>query len=240
MKSFILLCLLSSVSLFSQKIITPENVNLNQKMIKDETSKAIWYAENAGQKIEIGSIVTELKKLNKTDLLIKTSVMMKQAPDASWTDSTIVKAANFLPAYHSSYNSMRDMVVKSGKNKVSGYYLDKKSQKKDIIDTEAVHYFDSSSYPMLIRFLPLKENYSTEISIFDYNPKAHKNGVIKAYVEEVKKTDYKGKTVWAVKTTDDISNKTSTTTYYIDPETRKIVKQDMDMGGRKMFLEITQ
>ncbi|AZA80733.1 hypothetical protein C1637_12085 [Chryseobacterium lactis] len=238
MKSFIVLLLISSTSLFSQKIITPENVNIDQKMIKDETTESVWYAENAGQKIEIGSIITELKKLNKTDLLIKTMVKMKQMPDAKWTDSTIVKTANFLPSYHSSYNSMRDMVLKSGKNKVTGYYLDKKSGKKDLIDTEAVHYFDSSSYPILIRFLPLQENYSSEISIFDYNPKAEKNGVIKAYVTSVKKAEYKDKPVWAVQTTDDISNKTSTTTYYIDPETRKVVKQEMDMKGRKMFLEV--
>jgi hypothetical protein len=60
---------------------------------------------------------------------------------------------------------------------------------------------------------------------------------MKAYIINVQKTDYKGKQVWAVKTHDDISNKTTTTTYYIDPETRKILKQDMDMGGRKMFIE---
>lgn len=240
MKTFIFILLISSTHLFSQKLLTPANSGIDSNLIKDETSESVWYAENAGAKIEIGSIITELKKLNRTDLLIKTTVKMKQAPDANWTDSTIVKTLDFAPQYHSSYNSMRDMVLRFGKNKVTGYYLDKKSQKKDLIDTDAVNYFDSSSYPMLIRFLPLKENYSSEISIFDYNPKANKNGVIKAYVVEVKKTDYKGKPVWVVKTDDDISNKTTTTTYFIDPETRKIVKQEMDMAGRKMFLEIVK
>jgi hypothetical protein len=238
MKTFIFLLLISSTHLFSQQLLTPQNAGINSKLIKDETSEAIWYADNAGSKIEIGSIITELKKVNKTDLLIRTTVKLKQAPDAKWTDSTLVKISDFTPIYHSSYNMMRDMVLKSGKEKVSGYYLDKKTSKKDLIDLPATQYFDSSSYAMLIRFLPLKENYSNEISIFDYNPKSEKKGMMKAYILDTQKTEYNGKPVWAVKTNDDISNRTSTVTYYIDPETRKIVKQDMDMAGRKMFLEM--
>ncbi|KFF24105.1 DUF3108 domain-containing protein [Chryseobacterium vrystaatense] len=239
MRTFLVCLLISSVNLFSQKLITPTNSPVDPKLIKDETSEAVWYAENAGQKIEIGSIITELKKLNKTDLLIRTTVKLKKAPDAKWTDSTIVKTANFQPVYHSSYNMMRDMVLKSGKTKVTGYYLDKKSQKKEAIEMEAADYFDSSSYPMMIRFSPLKENYTTEISIFDYNPNA-KKGKIKAYILDVKKVDENGKKVWAVKTTDDIADKTSIVTYYIDPETRKILKQDIDMNGKKMTMETIQ
>ncbi|MDQ0067861.1 DUF3108 domain-containing protein [Chryseobacterium lathyri] len=239
MKTFLVLLLVSSINLFSQKLLTPSNSNIDPKLIKDETSEAVWYAENAGTKIEIGNIITELKKLNKTDLLIKTTVKLKQAPDAKWIDSTIVKTANFQPVYHSSFNMMRDMVLKSGKTKVTGYYLDKKSQKKDLIEMDAADYFDSSSYPMLIRFSPLKENYTADLSIFDYNPDA-KKGLIKAYILDVKKTDYNGKKVWAVKTTDDIKDKTTIVTYHIDTETRRILKQDIDLGGRKMILETIQ
>ncbi|WP_160136081.1 hypothetical protein [Chryseobacterium sp. c4a] len=240
MRTFLCLLLLSSTHFFSQNLLTPKNSGIDSKLIQDETSEMLWYAENAGTKIEIGSITTELKKLNKTELLIKTMVKLKQTPDAKWTDSTIVKSSDFSPIYHSSYNSMRDMALKSGKDKVTGYYLDKKSQKKDIIDLPATHYFDSSSYVMLIRFLPLKEHYTSEISIFDYNPKSEKKGMMKAYILETQKSEYKGKPVWMVKTTDDINNKSTIVTYYIDPITRKIVKQDIDMGGRKMLMETIQ
>ncbi len=237
MKTILFLLIISSANFFSQTLLTPKNAGIDSKLIKDETSEAVWYAENAGTKIEIGSIITAIKRLNKTDLLIKTMVKMKQVPDAKWTDSTLVKTLDFSPIYHSSYNTNRDMVLKSLKDKVTGYYLDKKTQKKDVIDIPAVHYFDSNSYPMLIRFLPLKENYTAEISIFDYNPKSEKKGMMKAYILNTQKTEYQGKPVWVVKTNDDISNKTTTTTYYIDVVTRKIVKQDMDMAGRKMSLE---
>ncbi|EJL72473.1 DUF3108 domain-containing protein [Chryseobacterium populi] len=236
MKTFLVFLLIGSTHLFSQKLLTPSHNNIDPKLIKEETSEAVWYAENAGAKIEIGTIITDLKKLNKTDLLIRTTVKMKQAPDASWVDSTIVKTANFQPVYHSSFNSMRDMVLKSEKNKVTGYYLDKKAQKKDNIEIPAADYFDSNSYSVLIRFSPLKEHYTDEISIFDYNPDA-KKGVIKAYIQDVQKTEYNGRKVWAVKTTDDIKDKTVIVTYYIDTETRKILKQDIDLGGRKMTME---
>jgi len=237
MKTILFLLILSSANFFSQKLLTPENSGINSKLIQNETSEAVWFAENAGTKIEIGSIITEIKKLNKADLLIRTTVKMKQAPDAQWTDSTLVKTSNFSPIYHSSYNSMRDMVLKSEKDKVTGYYLDKKSQKKDVIEIPADYYFDSSSYAQLIRYLPLKEHYTTEISIFDYNPKSEKKGMMKAYILDTQKTEYKGKPVWAVKTNDDISNRATAVTYYIDAATRKIVKQDIEMAGRKMYLE---
>ncbi|MCW1960574.1 hypothetical protein [Chryseobacterium viscerum] len=240
MRTILFLLILSSANFFSQKLLTPENSGINSKLIQDETSEAVWFVENAGTKIEIGSIITEIKKLNKADLLIRTTVKMKQAPDAQWTDSTLVKTSNFSPVYHSSYNSMRDMVLKSEKDKVTGYYLDKKSQKKDIIEIPATNYFDSSSYALLIRYLPLKESYTAEISIFDYNPKSEKKGMMKAYILDTQKSEYKGKPVWVVKTNDDISNQLTIVTYYIDPATRKIVKQDMDMAGKKMSLETIQ
>jgi len=237
MRTFLILLIIGSANFFSaQSILAPSNVKLDSKYIQDESSEVSWIMENAGSKIEIGKVMTELKKLNKKDLLIKTTVKMKQAPEA-WVDSTIIKISDFQPVYHSSFNSMRNMSLTFNKNKVTGYYLDKKTQKKDMIDeTTTSAYFDSNSYPALIRFLPLKENYTSEISIFDYNPTA-KKGVIKAYIEKVEKGEYNGKKVWIVKTTDDIQDRKTESTYYIDADTRKVLKQEINAGGRKMIME---
>jgi len=229
---------MSSAHFFSaQNLLSPANVKLDSKYISDESSEVSWTMENAGSKIEIGKVTTDFKKLNKKDLLIKTTVKMKQSTEA-WVDSTIVKISDFLPVYHSSFNSMRNMSIRFNKNKATGYYLDKKTQKKDIIIDEATNsrYFDSNAYPALIRFLPLKENYKAEISIFDYNPTA-KKGIIKAYIEKVEKAEYNGKKVWVVKTTDDIQYRKTESTYYIDMITRKVLKQEINAGGRKMIME---
>jgi hypothetical protein len=228
---------MSSAQFFAQKTLTPSNTRLESKFIKDETSNAIWYAQQGDQKMEIGKITNEVKKVDKTTLLIKTSVKMNQAPDKPWVDSTLVKISNFQPIYHSSYNMMRDMTLKFEKNKATGYYLDKKTQKKDQIDEKiSTEYFDSNSYPGLIRFLPLKEHYSTEMPIFDYNPAA-KKGVVKAYLEDVNKGELNGKKVWIVKTTDDIQDRKTIVTYYIDVTTREVLKQEIDSNGRKMVME---
>lgn len=237
MRTFLILLIIGNANFFSaQTLLSPSNIKLDSKYIQEESSEVSWTMENAGSKIEIGKVTTELKKLNKKHLLIRTTVKMKQSPEA-WVDSTIIKISDFQPVYHSSFNSMRNMSLTFGKNKVTGYYLDKKTQKKDIIDevTNSA-YFDSNSYPALIRFLPLKENHTSEISIFDYNPTA-KKGVIKAYIEKVEKGDYNAKKVWIVKTTDDIQDRKTESTYYIDIGTRKILKQEINAGGRKMIME---
>ena len=228
---------MSSAHFFAQKTLNPNNVKPESKFIKDETSDAVWYAEKGDQKMEIGKVTTQVKKVDKATLLIKTTVKMNQAPETLWVDSTLVKTSNFQPIYHSSYNSMRDMSLKFGKNKVTGYYLDKKTQKKDNINENiSVDYFDSNSYPGLIRFLPLKEHYSTEMPIFDYNPTA-KKGVIKAYIEDVNKGELNGKKVWIVKTTDDIQDRKTVVKYYLDINTREVLKQEIDANGRKMVME---
>lgn len=237
MRTFLILLIIGSANYFSaQNLLLPSNVKLDSKSIQEESSEVSWTMENAGSKIEIGKVTTEFKKLNKKDLLIITTVKMKQAPEA-WVDSTIIKISNFQPVYHSSFNSMRNMALTFDKNKVTGYYLDKKTQKKDLIDEATISaYFDSNSYPALIRFLPLKENYTAEISIFDYNPTA-KKGVIKAYIEKVEEGEYNGKKVWIVKTTDDIQDRKTESIYYIDTITRKVLKQEINAGGRRMIME---
>jgi hypothetical protein len=237
MRIFLVILIISSAQFFAQKSLSPNTVQLESKYIKDETSNAVWYAAKGDQKMEIGKVTTQVKKVDKATLLIKTTVKMNQAPETLWVDSTLVKTSNFQPIYHSSYNSMREMSLKFGKNKVTGYYLDKKTQKKDNINENvSSEYFDSNSYPGLIRFLPLKEHYSTEMPIFDYNPTA-KKGVVKAYVEDVNTGELNGKKVWIVKTTDDIQDRKTIVTYYIDVVTREVLKQDIDANGRKMVME---
>lgn len=237
MRTFLILLIIGSANFVSaQNLLLPSNVKLDSKYIQEESSEVSWTMENAGAKIEIGKVTTEFKKLNKKDLLIRTTVKMKQAPEA-WVDSTIVKISDFQPVYHSSFNSMRNMSLTFNKNKVTGYYLDKKTEKKDLInEATTAAFFDSNSYPALIRFLPLNENYTTDISIFDYSPTA-KKGVVKAYIEKVEKGEYNGKKAWIVKTTDDIQDRKTESIYYIDSATRKVIKQEINASGRKMVME---
>lgn len=231
-----------SAQVFSQKnFLSPINNPANKSLIKSETSEMSWFMLTDSLKIEIGNVQTKIQK-EKERIYIITTVNMKQSP-TKWIDSTIVGTTNFKPIYHSSFNQQRDIVLKFGK-KITGYYLDKKTEIRTRISEESdTPFFDSNFYPQLIRLLPLKDGYSNTISIFDYNPSS-KIGVITATVKNTEETtiNFNGqkKQVWKVETTDDISNNSGISTYYIDTSTRKILKQEIDFGGRKMLMELVE
>lgn len=232
----------TSVQTFAQeKVLSPANNTANKKFMKSETSLMNWFMLQDTLKIPIGSVQTQIQK-GKEQLYIITTVNMKQMP-APWVDSTIVGMKDFKPMYHSSYNQQRDMVLKF-EEKVTGYYLDKQTASKTAISEVANKpFFDSNFYPQLIRMLPLKNGYANTISIFDYNPKG-KTGLLKATVKNTEgitmSFNGKKKQVWKVTVTDDLSNNTAITTYYLDKSTRQLLKQEIDFGGRKMLMELVE
>jgi hypothetical protein len=218
-----------------QYLQTPGNNQVDLSFIKNENYSMIWYAMKDTSKIEMAKVDTKISKTG-TLITVTTTVKMKNMPD--WTDETQVAYPSLAAVKHSSFNTQRDMVLDFGKqNTVTGYYLDKAQDKKTEINEKTEgKFFDSNFYPQLICWLPLKENYTTEIALFDYNPKSAV-GVMKAYITGTKKGTYNNKAVWMVSVTDDISEKKSVSKYYIDVTTREVLKQEIDAGGRKMMLE---
>ena len=160
---------------------------------------------------------------------------------ALWVDSTIADVKTFRPIHHASYNMQRDMVLNFGRI-VSGFYNYKSKEQNIIIsDTTTNSYFDSNIYPSLIRWLPLKEGYTKDISIYDYNPSG-KIGVIKAYIKEVSSGTYKSiklgiRQVWIVTVKDEIGDQANDASiYYVDKSDRKFWKQEIKSAGRVMFM----
>jgi hypothetical protein len=228
-----------SLNSFAQdSTITPLNNSFDPELIKNENYEMTWSMEIDTSKIEIGKIRTEIKKI-KNNVLIITSVKLNQA-QTKWIDTTLAEINNLKPIYHSSYNQQRDMVLNFNK-KVTGYYFDKRTNTKSVIaESTSGSYFDSNIYPQLIRWLPLNNDYHKTISIFDYNPSA-KTGVIKAFIKNVEKGKVPGtrdKDVWVVKVTDEISDNKVIMTFYIDINNRQIIRQEVDMQGRKMIMEL--
>ena len=232
---FVFGCVLNGIS--QETPLSPINNNANVDLLKSETHKMSWYMVQDSLEIQIGDILTEIQK-NKDNISIITSVNMSQS-SSKWIDSTVVSINNFKPIYHSSYNQQRDMVLKFNK-KITGYYLDKQTNiKTQIFETADKPFFDSNFYPQLIRLLALKEGYTNTIHIFDYNPKS-KTGVITATIKNTIETtiEYEGEVrhVWRVETSDDITDNTTKSFYFIDKSTRQLLKQEIDFGGRKMIL----
>lgn len=245
MKKFICFSLfilgISNQAASQEKLLNPQNIFTNLNLLKSDTSKMSWSMVKDSIEISIGDIFTEIKN-GKDSVTIITTVTMKQSSN-NWVDSTIVETKNYKPIYHSSYNQQRDMVLQFG-DKVTGYYLDKKSNIRTKISEEVDKpFFDSNFYPQLLRILPLKNGYSRTISIFDYNPKSN-IGVITATIKSTEETTIKHhgklKQVWKVETTDEISNNSAIITYYIDMITRKLLKQELDIGGIKMIMRLDE
>ncbi|WP_295230784.1 hypothetical protein [uncultured Chryseobacterium sp.] len=218
-----------------QTVQTPEKNQVDGSLIKNEVYSMIWYALKDTAKVEIGKVETQILKSGK-NITVSSTVKMKNMPD--WKDETVAEFSNFSPVKHTSFNVQRDILLDFGKeNTVTGYYLDKtKNNRTEINETTEGKFFDSNLYTQLIRWLPLKEGYTTEMAIFDYNPASGK-GIMKAYITGTKKGTYKNKPVWMVSVTDDISQQKAVSTYYIDSKTRELLKQEIDMGPRKMVME---
>ncbi|AWM15356.1 hypothetical protein DI487_13735 [Flavobacterium sediminis] len=224
---------------FGQAPLSPQNNPVDYSLVKNESSKMKWFVLQDTMKIEIGTIQTDVQKKGN-ELIVISTIDLNRSP-VKWVDSTIVKTDRFKPVYHSSYNQQRDMALHF-KEEITGYYLDKMNNKKVMILEKADEsYFDSNFYPQLIRWLPLKEGYSDIISIFDYNPVA-KIGVITATITQVKDSTLLShglpKETWIVTTTDDISDNEVVSTYYIEKSSRKVLKQEIDIKGKKMLMEL--
>lgn len=216
-----------------EKIQSPEHNEIIEKLIKNEEYEMNWFAVRDTAKIEIGKVFTKIAK-TKNIIKVITTVKMKNRPD--WVDETVAELPNLNPVKHTSFNTQRDIELNFGKQ-TTGYYLDKKDSKKiDIKEETTGSFFDSNIYPQIIRWLPLKENYKTEMTIFDYNL-VTKAAILKANITNTKKGFLAGKSVWIITVTDGISQNKTINTYYIDSQTNQFLKQEIDMEKNKMIME---
>ena len=239
MKQFVSVLFLSVLFFQSNAQVNgPSNITFDSSMIKNEEYTLTWYMLQDTLKHEMGKVTTRILK-DEDEILFITNVKMQRAT-SPWIDSTIVKTKDFAPIYHASQNQNRDMAMHYNKG-VKGFYLDKKTKQKIELDESPTgSYFDSSSYPYLIRWLPLEEGYRQTIQIFDFNPNA-KTGLLKVDIKEVSEVELslkKGNTrAWKVYVTDEISNNQVNNYYYIDQHTRELIKHEIEVSGRKMVME---
>jgi hypothetical protein len=239
---FFLIPLLSLMALtcWSQQLIVPKKNVAETKWIHDRSYQMRWMASKDTSSFEIGIVNTNIK-VSATTVLVITQVKLKASP-STWIDSTIVQKADLSPVYHSSYNAQRDMVLRFDKD-ITGYYHDKQTGKTtEILQNVTGQYFDSSFYPTLITWLPLKPLLKADINVFDYNPNS-KIGLIKPEIQNVTEGIYQSmksgkREVWVVEVTDGREAKGASSTYYIDKLTRQICKQHISVGSGR-FMDIT-
>lgn len=234
-----LICVLVISGSQAQNTIKPSDKSLQNRWLKSNSFEMIWYAERDTQRIQLGTVLTEIQmKDDKVSIITQVNL---QGRNQQWVDTTEATIKTLSPLYHSSYNSNRDMVLKFGKQ-VTGFYHDKvKGTKLEISDTtETNQYFDSNFYPHLLRVLPLKDGYTTTIPIYDFNPNGIQ-GIVNARVEKVESgtcvtASGKEVQVWRVTVSDELNTASkSISTYFIGKEDRKLWRQEVVAGGRRML-----
>lgn len=233
---------LAMLPVIAQNLVPSKNV-VEKKWLKNQAYQMIWYALRDTAKFEIGKVKTEIN-FKENNLTIITQVTMKQSP-APWIDTTVAHAEDLQPIRHSSYNAQRDMVLNFGKT-ITGFYRDKTAVTTTTInETVQEGYYDSNIYPTLISWLPLSEGFKQDIAIYDYNPKG-RTGVLKASVMDVTKGSYMSSKsgshpVWVVTVSDEIGgDQRAVSTYYIGTADRKLWKQEINAGGRKMLMLLVE
>ena len=180
--------ILTAFSLNAQTV-NPGDKSIETKFITKESYRSKWFVVRDTLSHEIAEIITDVTPASDR-LTIITEYKVKGAK-SKWLDTTIVALPSLVPIHHSTTNQERDMMLDFGKD-IKGYYYDKMTKKvTDIEQPVQDSFFFSGFYPQVIRLLPLKDGYTAELPLFDYKPL--KNGVIKAFIQEVKSSTFRTK-----------------------------------------------
>lgn len=233
MKTQLLLLLVLSVLTGSaQSVLMPGSDFLDKKYIKDGKYEMATIIKKDGQNVEISAFIVTIKSDNKT-LSVYTAMKMVNADDV-WRDTSIADITTFKPIYRSSFTPQKEMVMRYGPD-VSGYYYDKKTQKKIVIkERMGLSFFDSHTYPYLLGILPLELGFKSDLSVYEFKPNSSSN-IKKARITEVKSSLYTSKLTgdhkcWQVDVIDEGTKEYYK--YHIDKANRRLWKLEIVTQGQ--------
>jgi hypothetical protein len=207
-----------------------------KKWIKNNKSEMSYLVKVDGRMVEIGSFAIDIKAASN-NLSVYTALQFLNSKER-WTDTSISDGSSFKPVYRSSFSSDKEYVLNFS-NKVTGYYIVKKANKKLLVNEQPKDFFiDSYSYPYLLGLLPLASGYRTDLQVYDYKP-GNSSSIKKARIEEVRNNVYTSSLtgehkVWQVSVFEEATN--DYYQYYIDKETRRIWKIEVRSNGQEIAL----
>lgn len=221
---------------FAQSALVPGESVLDTRWMKNSKSEMTYFAIANGQPVEIGFFKIELS--TKRNQFSVYTLLQFLDSEEQWIDTCIADFNTLKPIYRSSFSKDKDFALKYG-NELSGYYYDKKTQKRKTIKEPAKErFFDFYSYPYLLSMLPLSAGYKKDIVVYDYKPENSSN-IKKAKIEEVKSNIYTSSLtgdhkVWQVTVAEETTG--DQYQYYIDKDTRRIWKVEILAKGQQLLL----
>jgi hypothetical protein len=238
MKNTLLIVLLFIITLSSlaQQVLAPGAPDFEKKWLRNGKTEMGYYVWNEGKWTEIYSFSYEIQTTSTT-LSVFTQLKALYSTDL-WTDTAISEAATFRPIYRSSVNNDKEYVLRFGKE-ISGYYYDKKSKKRAVVnETAGKPFFDSYTYPYLLGLLPLNSGYKQDLPVYEYKP-GRTDQVKLAKIQSVKNNVFNSQLtgehkVWQVSVLEEATN--DQYEYYIDKDDRRIWKIDIRSGKQQLLL----
>lgn len=237
-KTFCLL--LASLPVFivskAQTSLQPGGNMFEKKWIRNGPTEMAYYVINGGEKVEICTFSININSSSR-HLAVYTRLQFLHS-DEQWIDTCLSNPHTFEPVYRASYSKDKEYVFRYGKE-VTGYYLDKKTQKRSMVKEPVKgSFFDSYTYPYLLGLLPLTSGYKTNLSVYEYKP-GNSTNVKNARINEVKSSKYvSGLTgdhnVWQVSVLEEGTG--DRFEYYIDKDSRRIWRIDIQSKGQQMLL----
>jgi hypothetical protein len=220
----------------AQNLLSPGENVFEKKFMRKGTYEMAYTVDNNGQQLEIGTYKIEINPGVK-NVSVYTLLTLAYNGE-TWADTSIADANTFSPVYRSSFNSSKEFVLHYGKD-VTGYYLDKRTKKRNTIKEPVKEgFFDNYAYPHLLGMLPLTTGYKKDIAVYEYTPGNNSN-VKKAYIEEVKSNIYVSKLtgehkVWLVNVWEEV--KKERYLYYIDKDTRRLWMVEIFSNGQHIII----
>jgi hypothetical protein len=137
----------------AQNLLSPGENVFEKKFMRKGTYEMAYTVDNNGQQLEIGTYKIEINPGVK-NVSVYTLLTLAYNGE-TWADTSIADANTFSPVYRSSFNSSKEFVLHYGKD-VTGYYLDKRTKKRNTIKEPVKEgFFDNYASPHLLGMLPL-------------------------------------------------------------------------------------
>lgn len=226
--------IVSSVSGNSQISILNDGKSFDSKRIKSEKYQMDCYLVNGQEKKLISFFKIDMV-INSNNLSLFTTLSF---PGSNETvkDTVIADANKLTPVYRSSYNKQRNYAIFFNKE-ISGYYLDKTTRKKTEIKEPLINNsLDNYLYPYVLGTLTLNTSFKRKLSVYDYK-NDNSNSINSVSIYEVQSATYISRQsgirkVWKVNVQEEAT--TDKYSYYVDKESGKLWKIDIETKGQKI------
>jgi hypothetical protein len=156
-------------------------------------------------------------------------------------DTSISDANTFTPIYRSSFTPNHEYIINYGKKEVTGYYLNKKTQKRATInDPINMPLIDENCFDYVLTTIPFALGFKKSFTIYNYSPDNQSN-ILKVFIEDVNADVYTSKhfgnrDVWRVSMSATTPNGTQHKYLeYIDKNTRRIWKVSEKNDGHNIL-----